>query len=204
MERQKYMKKKKKKIRHKYLDKADVSYDWYTDPKRLNKKRVRKYGFDTHAETYELMGTSINWLYEHMRAYLHVAGKIVDLDYKDSLFKADIFDEEEADIDALMGKYSGYILKQFNNLLIENGKAMRYPLCGDTIVKELTQKEMIEYIINDLELYYKYISYDDGASLEDITEGKTLLPNSIREEFAFEHAQHAFYMYSIVLPAMWW
>ena len=81
-----YLSKYNKKLRS--FRKAEENYDGCTLPNtpdkddermKLFKKQRKKYRFDER-ETWSLDHTSVVWLYEHIRMYLDIGGKVVDLE----------------------------------------------------------------------------------------------------------------------------
>ena len=79
-----YRVKKKDLQRHAYLEEAgirrrDCGTNFAREEKWMRDEQ-RKYGFDRR-ETYELGNTFAQWLYEHLRMYLDVSGRVVDLNW---------------------------------------------------------------------------------------------------------------------------
>ncbi len=67
---------------HYYLNKIGISSKEdcvFNSSKKVNKKDKEKHAFDLR-ETYSLDYTLMTWLYEHIKVYLDIADKIVDLD----------------------------------------------------------------------------------------------------------------------------
>ena len=171
------------KQRHYYLNKLGIKSD---DPcifnsgnnseqyncKRFKKERL-KYGFDSR-ELWSMDYTSACWLYEHIKLYKKIAGKIVDLNFR--TFYIPVFYEIP------------------ENELEYNGKYPKNYLC--TQIETRTQLEAIDFIIQYLEFYLKYDEYDDTEEdLDKINKN---------EQMAYEYLQGAFRIYAEILPSMWW
>ena len=78
-------------VKHKYLDDIGVDYSQVWDKENSDRderfeEQQRTYGFDER-ETWNLDGTFYMRLYERLKMYVEIGGKIVDLNYHKFTFK---------------------------------------------------------------------------------------------------------------------
>lgn len=78
-------------VKHKYLDDIGVDYSWVWNKENSDRderfeEQQKIYGFDDR-ETWNLDGTFYMWLYERLKMYVEIGGKIVDLNYHKFTFK---------------------------------------------------------------------------------------------------------------------
>lgn len=69
----------------------------HNDKNRIQrwKKQRKKYGFDDR-ETWALNSTFVEWLYSHLKMYLKIGGKIVNLDFHKLEFEGKEYTQKEA------------------------------------------------------------------------------------------------------------
>ena len=168
--------------RHKYLEK--FSFDSETcipntsekdrSDRDLTFKRQRKKYGFDERETWGLDFTSACWLYEHLCMYMDIGGKVVDLDF----YKFDV----------PVLEYNGYNGYNGGKQEWSDGVEKWYK----HTFKTMTQRECIELCMSYLSDYLK----ED----RDLPIDKSIAC----EQMAGEKLQCAFWIYSIIIPAMWW
>ena len=141
------------KQRHYYLNKLGIKSD---DPcifntgnreysRRRYKKERLKYGFDSR-ELWSMDYTSACWLYEHIKLYKKIAGKIVDLNFR-TFYIPILYDIPKDELEY-------------------NGKYPKNYLC--TQIETRTQLEAIDFIIMYLSIYLTYKDSDENDTDEII------------------------------------
>ena len=140
--------------------------------KRFKKER-KKYGFDSR-ETVALSLTSAMWLYEHLKMYVKVSERHINLDFNR-------FEISPVEVDERIWEEE------------EFGQLARYITIGEP--RTMTQKEAIELCCSYLK---DYILCDDAPS------GKhDPVSMAAAELICDAKGQQAFRIYAELLPAMW-
>lgn len=129
------------KQRHYYLNKLGIKSDdpciFNTGNRQYSQKRYKKerlkHGFDSR-ELWSMEYTSACWLYEHIKLYKKIAGKIVDLNFH--TFEIPVFYEIPEDE------------LEYNNINLPKK-------CLQLQIETRTQLEAINLIIQYLEFYLK-------------------------------------------------
>lgn len=140
---------------------------------RLFRLQRKKYGFDER-ETWSMDFTLITWLYSHLKMFLEIGGKIVDLEFQKFSDVPVLVDIPEAE------------REYYSDTMRDKGWAEHYQK-EVLAASELSLKQCIDIAIKYME---QYLVSGEGEYEE--------------ERRGFECAQCALKIIAIIFPALWW
>lgn len=105
-----YKVRKRDMIRHKYLEEIGLARRVcgtnFSPEKKWMRKEQRRYGFDRR-ETYELYELFAQWLYEHLRMYIDLAERRIDIDRDKVVLEGETMSTREA-VQHILWPLEGY------------------------------------------------------------------------------------------------
>lgn len=177
---------------HKYLNDIGIESDEICifNTEQIDDERQKKfdeereqYGFDSR-ETWSLDFTMITWLYSHLKMYLELGGKIVDLTfYKFDIPVIKILKEDELQYER---------------------EGDRFPITytAEEIRTQVTQEECIKIILDYFEDYLMANTHVDENKFEDYNE--EVDASVKRENVANSKASCGLKILGTIFGAIWW
>ena len=181
------MSKKKKYIRHYYLDQLGLKPEDYDlsmycrDPERSKKdrkklkKKYKKNGFWT-SDTWDLDFTTAAWVYEHLMAYRDAANKIIDMSGMVNIH--------------LIHPRTDVPENELRDAVMNRGKKDSKKIVFTSETQKMSLYDAIGAMADDLARYLTNNDVYNNALLRDI-ENTTYLRNAMHN-------------YAELLPALWW